>query len=105
MRIKPSDMRTNQTGISQTNLPVRIQRVKHSGRRQEVPVTEVFGAALFKPKLLRFGKYPVAVPPTGARDVFRLPPQCGAQRLDGRGDPEWRLLLGILHHQHHNTNR
>lgn len=94
----------NPTGTSQTNLSVRIQRVQHRGRRQEVPVTQIFSAALLEPQLLRFWEYPVAVFPSGFGHIVTLSPQCGAQRPDGRGDPEGRRLLDILHH-HHNTNR
>lgn len=104
MSINPIKMLQDPTGISQTNLSIRIQRVKHRGRRQEVPGAQIFSAALLEPKLLRFGEYPVAVFPTGIGDIFALPPQCGAQRPDGRSDPERGRLLDILHHQY-NTNR
>lgn len=104
MTIKHIKILVNPTGISHTNLSVRIQRVKHRGRRQKVPVSQVFCAALLEPKLLRFGEDPVAVSPAGIGDIFTLPPQCGAQRPDGRGDPEGRRLLDILHH-HPDTNR
>lgn len=97
---KSNKMLANPTGISQTNLSVRVHRVKHRGRGQEVPVSEVFGTALLEPKLLRFGEDPVAVSTTGVGDVFTLSPQCGAQRPDGRGDPEWRRLRDVLHLQH-----
>lgn len=100
MTLKSTQMLANPTGISQTNLSVRVHRVKHRGRRQEVPVAEVFGAALLEPKLLRFGKEPVAVSTTGVGDVFTLSPQSGAQCPDGRGDPERRRLLDVLHHHH-----
>lgn len=95
---------TDPTGISPTNLPVRIQRVEHRGRRQEVPVTQIFSAALLEPKLLRVGEYPLAVLPARIGDIFALPPECGAQRPDGGSDPEGRGLLYILHH-HSNTDR
>lgn len=95
---------TDPTGISPTNLPVRIQRVEHRGRRQEVPVTQIFSAALLEPKLLRVGEYPLAVLPARIGDIFALPPECGAQRPDGGSDPEGRRLLYILHH-HSNTDR
>ena len=96
-------MLLNPTGTSQTNLSVCIQRVKHRGRRQEVPVSQIFSAALLKPQLLRFREYPVTVFSSHVGDIVTLPPQCGAQRPDGRSDPEGRRLLDILHH-YHNTH-
>lgn len=96
-------MLSNTTGISRTDLSVRIQRVKHRGRRQEVSVSEVFRAALLEPKLLRVGEDPVAVSVARVGGIFRLSPQCGAQCPDCRSDPEGRRLLDVLHHHH--TNR
>lgn len=104
MEFQTMEMLQIPTSISQTYLSVRIQRVEHRGRRQEVPGTKVFSAALLEPKLLRFREYPVAVFTTGLVDIFAFPPQCGAQRPDGRSDTEGRRLLGNLHH-HYNTNR
>lgn len=88
----------------QTDLSVRIQRVQHGGRRQEVPVSEVFSAALLEPQLLRLAEDPVAVPPAvGVGDILSLSPQCGAQRPDRGSDPEGRRLLDVLH-RHRDTN-
>lgn len=84
-------------GIRLTDLSVRIQRVEHRARGQEVPVPQVFRAALLEPELLRFGEHPVAFPTAGAMDVFTLPSQCGAERSHCGGDPQRRELVDVLH--------
>lgn len=74
------------TCIGQTHLAVRVQRVEHRGRRQEVPGTQIFSSALLKPKLLWFREYSVPVLLTTFRDIFAFPSQRRAQSSDGRGD-------------------
>lgn len=91
--------------IRWTNLSVCIQRVEHRARGQEVPVPQVFRAALLEPELLRFGEHPVAFPTAGAMDVFTLPSECGAERSHCGGDPQRRELFHVLHHRRRSADR
>lgn len=99
MSSKPS---VTPTGIARAHLSVRVQRVEHRGRRQEVPAAQILSAALLEPQLLRLREDPLAALPAGLGLGLGvvLPPQRGAQRPDGRRDPERRSLVGVLHHRH-----
>lgn len=77
-------------------LSVRVKCSQNRVGRQEVSVSQVFGAALFKPELV-----PLVGAPLPAGGVLglglgsRLPPQSAPQRPDSGADPERRRFRSL----------
>lgn len=79
-------------------LSVRVKRSQHRVGRQEVSVSQVFGAALFKPELVPLVGAPLrAVSVLWLGFVSGFPPQSTPQRPYSGADPE-RRRFRCLHH-------